>query len=352
MCPIPGSGDLQARINSFPNNLKFVHGVDNARLQGGQTPWVWGRDDAAAACCLGCPSESVFCCCYSYSRAWTRLEIAASGRDATNIPEIRNCNCDCAGFALGFPFYAFCLGSLQRSVRRHYGIDGDDCQDYCDACCSPRRTLVRAEGEIIFREQGRNGNQGDKVDDTQYLCYDQMAYPVKQAQLAPAVRLQAVPRPQAAPRVQASPGQVQGNPYQYAVQVNAQPQLQPPRAPIRRPMHTLEDDFATASTAKQHDHALGDDMESAALTVPTPHDLGATSPRPVPVKNETGALLTVDSPHRSLDSHELYFDAPLANSTQVDAIVHAVSGGSGHPLEADKVMAPIASFTRLHQLGQ
>ncbi|EHK42150.1 hypothetical protein TRIATDRAFT_29804 [Trichoderma atroviride IMI 206040] len=267
MCPFPGSGDLQARINSFPNNLKFVHGVDNARLQGGQTPWVWGRDDAAAACCLGCPSESVFCCCYSYSRTWTRLEMAASGRDATNIPEIRNCNCDCAGFALGFPFYAFCLGSLQKSVRRYYGIDGDDCQDYCDACCSPRRTLVRAEGEIIFREQTRGGNQGEKVDDTQYICYDPMAYPIKQAQLTPAVRLQAASRPQAAPP-------------------NAQPL--PPRAIIRRPMHTLEDDFATASTAKQHDHDLGDDLESAALTVPTPHDLGATSPRPVPVKNETG----------------------------------------------------------------
>ncbi|KAM0477618.1 hypothetical protein ACHAPX_005932 [Trichoderma viride] len=342
MCPVIGSGDLQSRINSFPNNLKFVHGVDNARLQGGQTPWVYGRDDATAACCLGCPSENVFCCCYSYSRTWTRLEMAARGRDATNIPEIRACNCDCAGFALGFPFYAFCLGSLQKSVRRHYGIDGDDCQDYCDACFSPRQTLVRAEGEIIFREQTRGGNQGEKVEDTQYICYDQMAYPTKQAQLIPAARLQA------APRQLAGPVQVQGNPYQYTVQANAQLQPQPPRATIRRPMHTLEDDFATASTAKQYDHALGDDMESAALTVPTPHDLGATSPRPAPAN----AVLTVDSSHRSLGSHELYFDAPLANSTQVDATVHAVTGGSGHHIEADRVMNPIASFPRLHQLGQ
>ncbi|KAL7896772.1 hypothetical protein HDV63DRAFT_71249 [Trichoderma sp. SZMC 28014] len=297
MCPFPVSGDLQARINSFPNNLKYVHGVDNARLQGGQTPWVWGRDDATAACCLGCPSENVFCCCYSYSRTWTRLEMAASGRDATNIPEIRNCNCDCAGFALGFPFYAFCLGSLQKSVRRHYGIDGDDCQDYCDACFSPRRTLVRAEGEIIFREQVRTGNQGEKVEETQYICYDQMAYPIKQAQLTPAARIQAAPRvqvaslPQANPRLQASSGQVQGNPYQYTLQANAQPQLppQPPRA-VRYPMHALEDDFAPTRTVKPQNHDIGDDMESAALAVPAPHDLGATSPRPVPVKNETGPV--------------------------------------------------------------
>lgn len=141
---------------------------------------------------------------------------------------------------------------------------------------------MRAEGEIIFREQTRGGNQGEKVEDTQYICYDQMAYPTKQAQLIPAARLQA------APRQLAGPVQVQGNPYQYTVQANAQLQPQPPRATIRRPMHTLEDDFATASTAKQYDHALGDDMESAALTVPTPHDLGATSPRPAPVKNEIG----------------------------------------------------------------
>lgn len=60
----------------------------------------------------------------------------------------------------------------------------------------------------------------------------------------------------------------------------------------------------------------------------------------------------MDSSHRSLDSHELYFDAPLANSVQIDAIVHAVAGGSGHYVEADQVMNPIASFTRLHQLGQ
>jgi hypothetical protein len=173
--------------------------------------------------------------------------------------------------------YAFCLGSLQKSVRRQYNIDGNDCQDYCDACCSPRRTLVRAEGEIIFREQTQNGNQSEKVEETQYICYDQMAYPTKQQQLTPAVRLQATPR------LQANPGQVRGNPYQYTVQASSQPT----RA-IRRPMHALEDDFAAASTAKQHDHDLGDDVESAALTVPAPHDLGATTPRAGPLKNETG----------------------------------------------------------------
>lgn len=154
---------------------------------------------------------------------------------------------------------------------------------------------MRAEGEIIFREQTRTGNQGEKVEDTQYLCYDQMAYPTQQAQLTPAARIQAAPRvqvasrPQADPRLQASPGQVKGNPYQYTLQTNALPQLppQPPRA-IRHPMHALEDDFAPASTVKQQNHDIGDDMESAALAVPAPHDLGASSPRPVPVKNETG----------------------------------------------------------------
>lgn len=142
---------------------------------------------------------------------------------------------------------------------------------------------MRAEGEIIFREQTQGGNQGEKVEETQYLCYDQMAYPTRQQQFTPAARLQAAPRPQATPRPQAGPAQVKANQYQYAVQqANSQPR------PNRRPMHALEDDLAVAATAKQHDHALGDDMEAAALTVPPPHDLGATAQRPGPLKNETG----------------------------------------------------------------
>ncbi|KAL7919786.1 hypothetical protein ACQKWADRAFT_186894 [Trichoderma austrokoningii] len=298
MCLFLGPDDLQSRMNSFPNNLKFVSGVDSTRLQGSQNPWVYGRDDAAAACCCTeCGSETVFCFCYNYSRTWTRLEMAATNRDATNIPQIRAFNWDCASFGLGLPFYAFCLGSLQKAVRGHYNIDGDDCQDYCDACCSPHQTLVRAEGEIIFREQTRTGN-GEKVDDTQYICYDQMAYPTRQPQqqqqlqqqqFIPAARIQAAPRLQASPAqagpAQAGPAQARPDQYQYAVQ-QANPQ---PRA-NRRPMHTLEDDLAVAATAVQHDHALGDDIEAAALAVPAPHDLGATAPRPVPVRNETGPM--------------------------------------------------------------
>lgn len=130
---------------------------------------------------------------------------------------------------------------------------------------------MRAEGEIIFREQTRNGNQGEKVEDAQYLCYDRMSYPIKQQQLTLAARLQATPGPS------------KTNPQLYTLQANSQP-----TKANRRPMHSLEDDFATSSTPKQHDHILGDDVESAALTVPTPHDLGATASRTGPLKNETG----------------------------------------------------------------
>ncbi|KAL6897557.1 hypothetical protein GGI43DRAFT_96866 [Trichoderma evansii] len=273
MCPYPGANDLKSRMDTFPNNLKFVQGVDSARQKEKQNPWAWGRDDGEACCCLGCGSETVLCGCYSYSRAWTRLEMAAYDQDATDIPEIRPCNFDCAQFALGLPFYALCLGSLQKAVRKHYSIDGDDCQDYCDACCSPRKTLVRVEGEIIFREQVRKGKQVEKLEDKQYLCYDPMAYPIKQEQPSPAAR-------QAA-----TPGQSKINSYQHTLPAHSQP------AKLnRRPMHSLEDDLAAPSRAKQQEHILGDDIESAAPTKPTPHDLGATASRAGPLKNETGPV--------------------------------------------------------------
>ncbi|PTB42592.1 hypothetical protein M441DRAFT_165973 [Trichoderma asperellum CBS 433.97] len=272
MCPYPGANDLQTRMDTFPNNLKFVQGVNSARQTEERNPWVWGRDEDEACCCCGCGSETVLCGCYSYSRAWTRLEIAASDQDAINIPEIRSCNSDCTQFALGLPFYALCIGSLQKAVRRHYSIDGDDCQDYCDACCSPRRTLVRVEGEIIVREQARNG-KGEKLEETQYLCYGPMAYPTKQEQFTPAARQEAAPQ--------------KGKAYLYPQTLQARAQ---PAKVNRRPMHTLEDDLATPSRAKQQEHVLGDDVESAAPTEPTPHELGATASRIGPLKNETGPV--------------------------------------------------------------
>jgi hypothetical protein len=60
----------------------------------------------------------------------------------------------------------------------------------------------------------------------------------------------------------------------------------------------------------------------------------------------------MDSSNRSLDSHELYFDAPIAKLTQDDAIVQTIAGGLGDRIEGDQVVNPIASLTRLHRLGK
>lgn len=132
---------------------------------------------------------------------------------------------------------------------------------------------MRVEGEIIVREQARNG-KGEKLEETQYLCYGPMAYPTKQEQLTPAVRLQ-----------EATPQKQKGKAYLYQQTLQARPQ---PAKVNRRPMHTLEDDLATPRRAQQQEHVLGDDIEGAAPTEPTPHDLGATASRIGPLKNETG----------------------------------------------------------------
>lgn len=129
---------------------------------------------------------------------------------------------------------------------------------------------MRVEGEIIVREQARNG-KGEKLEETQYLCYGPMAYPTKQEQFTPAARQEAAPQ--------------KGKAYLYPQTLQARAQ---PAKVNRRPMHTLEDDLATPSRAKQQEHVLGDDVESAAPTEPTPHELGATASRIGPLKNETG----------------------------------------------------------------
>ncbi|KAL7785296.1 hypothetical protein V8C37DRAFT_394306 [Trichoderma ceciliae] len=295
MCPYPTVSDLKSRMLRFPNCFKFVNGPSSIQQRRGEAQgnqWLWNSSSQESDSCHGLASEATWCSCSIYSRAWTRLELTSCNQDAENLPEIRPCNSDCFQYALCLPFYGGFLGSLQNAVRNYYSIDGDDCQDYCDGCCSPRATVVRNEQEIILRQRARRPRDGQAPDgeaEKQYLCYDPMAYPNKSAQPASATREDTLTQEQnkvhpcvdnmagTDATAKTSPAKV------HSLDAHAQQ-----TKGSRRAIHGLEDDLATPGRAKAQEHILHNDPASAALIKPVPHDLGAMASRPGPSKNEHG----------------------------------------------------------------
>ncbi|KAM0264260.1 hypothetical protein ACHAQJ_000749 [Trichoderma viride] len=283
MCPYPRASDLTSRMLTFPNSLKFVKGASTVQQNGNEgqeNPWLWSRGDEEPGCCPKLGSETIWCSCGIYSRAWTRLEMASVNQDAQNLPEIRYCNSDCSQFALCLPFYGLLLGSLQNAVRSYYGIDGDDYQDYCDGCCSPRLTLLRTEQEIVLRQNARKGKGIENPGEKQYICYAPMAYPNKSEQPTLAARQEPLLK-----------GQNRVNPRENSATSLDATRIALARAQSARSnqiaLHSLEDDVSTPIPALQ-EHILHDDVESATPVKPIPHDLGATTPRMGPLKNEFG----------------------------------------------------------------
>ncbi|RFU76043.1 hypothetical protein TARUN_6204 [Trichoderma arundinaceum] len=272
MCPYPSASDLKSRMLRFPNCLKYVSGPSTILQQSAErlgNQWLWKSNNEVSDVCA---SEAPWWGCGMYSRAWTRLELASCDQDAENLPEIRPCNSDCLQFLLCLPFYGCFLGSQQNAVRSYYGIDGEDVQDYFDACCSPCITATRNEQEIILRQRARYGAPGQT--DKQYLCYNPMAYPNTSVQHASVAR-------EPAPRVQniAAISDTKLHSLDDHVQ---------PLQSTRRVLHSLEDDLATPGRATPQEHVLHNDPESATPVKPVPHGLGAMAPRVGPSKNELG----------------------------------------------------------------